>query len=83
MENRKIGWLPVIVVLIIGVPSLWIGIDKSNVAFIIFGAFELVVGIIGIWAILRNSKVPRTVCPNCKEPIGPGMESCPHCGIKL
>lgn len=46
MENRKIGWLPVIVVLIIGVPSLWIGIDKSNVAFIIFGAFELVVEVL-------------------------------------
>ena len=83
--NQGLGWLPVIVVLVLGIAMAWSGTNGNNMWLLGFGVFEIIIGLLGVYAISKRSrqKVEIKHCPDCDEPVTPGDELCPKCGFKL
>ncbi len=84
-EKRQISFVVVLVVLLIGIAATWGGVTYNNTALLILGIIELLIGFAGVWAMnkLRGGRFKPSACPNCGEPLHPGSEQCPKCGINL
>ena len=70
-----------------GVAFVISGIQLNVLALTILGGFEILVGLIGVYAgakELKNNTIKKQkTCPNCGTPYDDETHICPGCGLQL